>query len=142
MAQIVDRSTARTSFTMELLEIASLAALLIGAVGLYGVVSYMVSLREREMAVRMALGAQPGSLRRRVLAQAMAVAVAGIVVGLGAALLSSRVIATLLYGVAPGDTATLVGAVALMGVVAFAASWIPARRAAAIDPAATLRTDV
>jgi len=142
MEEVVDRSTARTSFTMALLETASLAALLIGAVGLYGVVSYMVSLREREMAVRMALGAQPASLRRKVLAQAMGVATAGIVVGLGAALLSSRVIAALLYDVAPNDAATLAGAVAVMTAVALAASWIPARRAAAIDPATTLRTDV
>jgi predicted permease len=142
MAQIVDRSTARTSFTMELLEVASLVALLIGAVGLYGVVSYMVSLRERELAVRMALGAEPGSLRRKVLGQAMGVAVAGIVVGIGAALLSSRVMATLLFGVAPNDAATLIGAAALMGAVALAASWMPARRAAAIDPATTLRSDV
>lgn len=142
MAEVVDRSTARTSFTMGLLEIASLAALLIGAVGLYGVVSYMVSLREREIAVRMALGAQPGALRRRVLGQAMAVAVAGIVVGLGAALLATRVITTLLFNVAPNDTGTLLGAAVLMVAVALAASWIPARRAAAIDPATTLRADV
>jgi predicted permease len=142
MGEIVDRSTARTSFTMGLLEVASLAALLIGAVGLYGVVSYMVSLREREMAVRIALGAQPGSLRLRVLGQAMAVAAAGIVVGLGMALVSSRVIAALLYDVAPNDTGTLVAAVLLMGAVALAASWIPAHRAAAIDPATTLRADV
>ena len=142
MAEVVDRSTARTSFTMGLLEIASLAALLIGAVGLYGVVSYMVSLREREIAVRMALGAQPGALRRRVLGQAMAVAVVGIVVGLGAALLTTRVITTLLFNVAPNDTGTLLGAAVLMVAVALAASWIPARRAAAIDPATTLRADV
>ncbi|HEY9428884.1 MAG TPA: ABC transporter permease [Gemmatimonadaceae bacterium] len=142
MEEVVDRSTARTSFTMGLLEVASLTALLIGAVGLYGVVSYMVSLREREIAVRMALGAQPGALRRRVLGQAMAVAVAGIVVGLGVTLLSMRVITTLLFDVAPNDTATLVGAVAVMGAVALAASWIPARRAAAVDPATTLRTDI
>lgn len=142
MGEIVDRSTARTSFTTGLLEVASLAALLIGAVGLYGVVSYMVSLREREMAVRIALGARPSSLRRRVLGEAMAVAAAGIAVGLGAALVAARVMAALLYDVAPNDTGTLVAAISLMGAVALAASWIPAHRAAAIDPATTLRTDV
>lgn len=142
MGEVVDRSTARTSFTTGLLEVASLAALLIGAVGLYGVVSYMVSLREREMAVRIALGAQPSSLQRRVLGQAMAVAAAGIVVGLGAALVAARVIAALLYDVAPNDAGTLAAAVSLMGAVALAASWIPAHRAAAIDPATTLRADV
>jgi predicted permease len=142
MSEVMDRSTARTSFTMGLLEIASLVALLIGAVGLYGVASYMVSLREREIAVRMALGAQPGALRRRVLSQAMAVAAVGIVVGLGVTLLSMRVISTLLFDVAPDDIITLVGAVIVMGAVALVASWIPARRAAAIDPATTLRTDI
>jgi predicted permease len=142
MEEVVDRSTARTSFTMGLLEIASLTALLIGAVGLYGVVSYMVSLREREMAVRLALGAQPGALRRRVLRQAMAVAMVGIVLGLGVTLLSMRAISTLLFDIAPNDTLTLVGAVGVMGAVALAASWIPARRASAIDPAAMLRTDI
>ena len=142
MEEVVDRSTARTSFTMGLLEIASLTALLIGAVGLYGVVSYMVSLREREMAVRLALGAQPGALRRRVLGQAMAVAMVGIALGLGVTLLSMRVIRTLLFDIAPNDTLTLVGAVGVMGAVALAASWIPARRASAIDPAALLRTDI
>ncbi len=141
MAEVVDRSTARTSFTLGLLEVASLAALIIGAVGLYGVVSYMVSLREREIAVRMALGAQPGALRRRVLGQAIAVAAVGIAVGIGVAALSARVMAALLYDVSPNDTSTLVGAALLMGIVALAASWIPARRAAAVDPATTLRTD-
>jgi ABC-type antimicrobial peptide transport system permease subunit len=72
----------------------------------------------------------------------MVVAAAGIVVGLGVTLLSMRVITTLLFDVAPNDAGTLLGAVALMSVVALAASWIPARRAAAIDPATTLRTDV
>jgi ABC-type antimicrobial peptide transport system permease subunit len=94
------------------------------------------------MAVRMALGAQPGSLRRHVLGQAMAVAAAGIVIGLAVALVAARVIAALLYDVAPNDAGTLVAAVLLMGAVALAASWIPAHRAAAIDPATTLRADV
>jgi len=142
MTDVVARSTARTSFTLELLEIASLAALLIGAVGLYGVVSYMVSLRAREMAVRVALGAEPGALRRLVLRQAVAVAAFGIALGLGAATVLTRFLSALLFGVAPADPATLLGAVALMSGVAVAASWLPARRAAAIDPASALRADV
>lgn len=141
MAEVVARSTARASFTLELLEIASIAALLIGAVGLYGVVSYMVSLRVREMAVRMALGAQPGALRRQVLRQAFAVAALGIVLGLGATLLLMRFLTALLFDVAPTDPATLLGAVALMSGVAVAASWFPARRAAVIDLAVALRPD-
>ncbi|HVO35306.1 MAG TPA: FtsX-like permease family protein [Gemmatimonadales bacterium] len=114
----------------ELLEIASLMALVIGAVGLYGVVSYMVSLRGREMAVRMALGAAPAALSRLVLAQAAAVAAFGIVLGIAAALLLTRSLASLLYGVVPGDPVTLLGAAALMAAVSAAASWLPARRAA------------
>lgn len=142
MGQVVDRSTARTSFIVKLLEIASVAALLIGAVGLYGVVSFMVSLRGREMAVRMALGAQPAALRLQVLGQAVAVTAIGIVVGLGATMLLMRFIAALLFDIAPTDPAMLLGAAFLMAGVAVAASWIPARRAAAIDPARALRTDV
>jgi len=142
MGDVVARSMARTTFTAELLEIASLVALLIGAVGLYGVVSYMVSLRGREMAVRMALGAAPAALSRLVLTQAAAVAAFGIALGIGAALLLTRSLASLLYGIAPEDPATLLGAAGLMAAVAVAASWLPARRAAATDPAAALRVDV
>jgi len=138
---VVARSMARTSFTAELLEIASLVALLIGAVGLYGVVSYMVSLRGREMAVRMTLGAAPAALSRLVLAQAAAVAASGIILGIAAALLLTRSLASLLYGIAPTDPATLLGAAALMAGVSAAASWLPARSAAATDPAAALRVD-
>ena len=141
MADVVSRSTARTSFTAELLEIASLAALLVGAVGLYGVVSYMVGLRTRELAVRMALGAEPQALRRLVLGQAAAVAAFGIALGIAAAVLLTRYLATLLFGITPTDPATLVGAAALMAAVSAAASWIPARRAAATDPALALRVD-
>ena len=106
MADVVARSTARTSFTLELLEIASFAALLIGAVGLYGVVSYMVSLRAREMAVRIALGAEPVALRRLVLKQAVLVTALGITLGLGATLLLMRLLTALLFDVAPTDPAT------------------------------------
>jgi predicted permease len=141
MAEVVTRSTARTTFILELLEVASIAALLIGAVGLYGVVSYMVGLRVREMAVRMALGADPAALRRLVLRQSLSVAAIGILLGLGATLASSRFLAALLFRVAPTDPATLLGAVALMSLVAFAASWFPARRAAAIELATILRMD-
>lgn len=142
MSEVAARSTARTTFTLELLELASIAALLIGAVGLYGVVSYMVSLRTREMAVRMALGAEPARLRRQVLSQAVLVAAFGIVIGLAGALLATRYLASLLYGVAPRDPVTLAAAAALMAFVALMASWFPARRAASIDPASALRTDI
>ncbi|MBX6331874.1 MAG: ABC transporter permease, partial [Gemmatimonadaceae bacterium] len=142
MPEVVARSTARTSFTLALLEIASIAALLIGAVGLYGVVSYMVSLRVREMAVRMALGAQPRALRWQVLRQSVTVAAVGIALGLAAALMLVRFVTALLFRVAPTDPATLLGAVVVMVGVAIAASWFPAQRAATIDIATALRPDV
>jgi len=141
MTAVLARATARTTFTLQLLGMASAAALVIGAVGLYGVVSYMVSLRSREMAVRIALGAQPGALRRLVLVQAVAVASVGIVLGVGAAILLMRLLASLLFEVAPADPASLAGAAVLMSAVALTASWLPARRAAAMDPARALRAD-
>lgn len=141
MRQIVARSMARTAFTLLLLRIASLAALLLGAVGLYGVVSYMVRLRLKEMAVRLALGAEPDALRRMILAQAAAVTAAGIAIGLGAAFGLMHLLGSLLFNVAPTDPLALTAAAGLMAVVALAASWLPARRAAATDPAAALRTD-
>ncbi len=142
MDDVLARSTARTFFTLKLLEIASLFTMLIGAVGLYGVVSYMVSLRGREMAVRMALGAQPAALRLQVMKEAMGVAALGIALGLGAAVMLTHFLTALLLNVAPTDTATLLGAIALMSAVAALASWVPARRAAVIDLASTLRQDV
>jgi len=141
LKEVVARSTARTSITLALLEVASLAALLIGAVGLYAVVSYMVSLRKREIAMRMALGAEPGALLRQVLAEAMGVAGVGILLGLGATIALTRGLTVMLYGVAPNDPATLLGAAGVMAAVAAAASWLPAHRAAGVDPATALRTD-
>jgi putative ABC transport system permease protein len=141
MREVLARSTARAAFTLGLLELASLVALLIGAVGLYGVVSYMVSLRTREMAVRMALGARGAAVQRLVLAQAVVVSGCGIVVGLAASLALTPFLRAMLFAVAPTDPSTLLGAAAVMALVALVASWIPARRAATIDPVAALRMD-
>ncbi|MGH7532128.1 MAG: FtsX-like permease family protein, partial [Gemmatimonadales bacterium] len=109
--------------------------------GLYGVVAYMVGLRAREMAVRIALGARPATLRRLVLGQAVSITGVGIVLGLGATVLLMRFMGALLFDVAPTDPVTLLGSVVLMSAVAVVASWVPARRAATMDPAAVLRTD-
>jgi predicted permease len=141
MTAVVDRSTARTSFTLELLEIASVASLLIGAVGLYGVVAYIVSLRTREMAIRVALGAEPARLQRQVLGEAVALTGVGVAVGLGAAVVLTPFLSALLYQVAPTDPVTLAAATTLMLGVSLVASWIPARRAAATAPASALRVD-
>jgi predicted permease len=111
------------------------------AVGIYGVMSYAVSRRTREIGVRMALGADPRSVLRLVVGQGMGVALAGAGVGLVAALLLTRMMAGLLYGVRPSDPATYTAVAAALLAVAFAASWIPARRAARIDPMKALRAE-
>ena len=141
LADIVSRATARTAFTTGLLALASLAALVLGAVGFYGVIAYMVSLRRREIAVRLAIGARPADVRRMVTRQAAALAGAGIALGIGAAVALTRFLAGVLYDVAPTDPAALGGAALVMIVVAVAASWVPAHRAAAVDPAQALRSD-
>ena len=141
MTEIVAQASARTSFTLALLGIASTLALVLGAVGIYGVISYVVSLRTREIAIRMALGARPQDVRRMVSRQAASVAAVGIVVGLVGALAIMRLLRALLFGVSPSDPVALAGAAALLIAVSAAASWIPARRAASLDPAQALRAE-
>ncbi|AHG93432.1 permease (plasmid) [Gemmatirosa kalamazoonensis] len=116
-------------------------ALLLAAVGLYGVLASTVGERTRELGVRSALGATPARLRRDVLGHALVVCGIGALVGLGAALVSSRVLASLLFEVSPVDPVAIVGAAALLFAVAIVAAWLPARRATRIDPARALRAD-
>ena len=141
MGQVFREATARTSFTMSLLGAASGIALLLGLVGIYGVISYIVSQRTREIGVRMALGASARSVRSMVVRHGLLLAVGGVVLGLGGAALLSRVMSSLLYGVGALDPVTygVVGA-ALVGVATLA-SWIPALRAAGVDPSRALRAD-
>jgi len=141
VAEAVARSAARTTLTLTLLGIASMVALALGSVGIYGVISYVVSLRTREIAVRMALGARPVDVRRMVSRQAAVVAGIGIVVGLGGAFAVTRVLSALLFGVSPVDPPTLLAAAAILAGVATLAAWVPARRASALDPARALRAD-
>jgi predicted permease len=141
LEEVLARSTARTSFTAALLELASFIALLIGAVGLYGTMTYVVGLRRKELAVRVALGATAGALRRSVVREAAATSAVGIVIGLGAAILLMRFLTSMLFGVAPDDPVTLSAACVLMLAVGIVASWMPARRAAAVAPAEVLRMD-
>jgi predicted permease len=141
MTEIVALASARTSLTLLLLGLASAVALALGCVGIYGVMSYVVSLRTREIAVRMALGARPVDVRRMVSRQAVLVAGIGIVVGLAGAFALTRVLGALLFGVSPVDPVTLLGAAATLGVVAAVAAWAPARRASGLDPAQALRAD-
>jgi predicted permease len=141
MGEVVARSAARTTLTLTLLGIASLVALALGAVGIYGVISYVVSLRTREIAVRMALGARPVDVRRMVSRQAAVVAGIGIAVGVAGAFALTRVLGALLFGISPVDPLTMTTAAAILAGVAALAAWLPARRAAALDPAQALRAD-
>lgn len=141
MDDVFRASTARTSFTMGMLGAASGIALLLGLVGIYGVISYVVSQRTREIGIRMALGATAPSVRSMVVRQGLTLAVAGVGLGLLASLGMSRVMETVLFGVAAIDPLTY-GAVALaLFVVAAVASWLPAMRAASVDPSGALRSD-
>jgi ABC-type antimicrobial peptide transport system permease subunit len=115
--------------------------LLLGALGLYGLLAYLVSQRRREIGVRLALGAAPAAVRGQFLRHGLTLAAAGTVIGLGAALALGRFVEAILYDVAPTDPVTLAAvAAALLGVAALAA-WLPARRAAAVQPLEALRAE-
>jgi predicted permease len=136
---LVTESVARPRFAASVLGAFGISALLLAVVGVYGVLSYAMERRRRELAVRMALGAQPGQVRRLVIASALTLAGAGIVAGLLASLAGKRIIATLLYEVSPTDIITLAGVSAALLGAALLASWIPARRATTVSPAEVLR---
>ncbi len=141
MRGIVDRSMARHGFAMLLLLVAAGAALFLGAVGIYGVISYTVTQRVREIGIRLALGARAADVRRMLLRQGAAVALAGLAAGTLAALWLTGFLDTLLYEVSPSDPATIAAMAALLLAVALLASWAPATRAARTDPMVTLRTE-
>ena len=141
MRSVVNRSAARQQFTMLLLSLFAGIALVLGVIGIYGVMSYAVAQRTREIGVRMALGASPGDARRMVLREGVSLAGVGIVLGVVAALLSTRALSGLLYGVTTMDPLTF-GAVPIgLIVVALLASYLPARRATRVDPTTALRAD-
>ena len=140
-SDIVAHASSRRSFAFLLILGASGVALLLGAIGLYGVMAYVVALRTQEMGIRMALGAQPGQVRWMVSRQGFVVAILGVGIGLAGAIVLTRFLAASLFEVRPTDPAVLAGAAALLLIVAAAASWLPAHRAASIDPARALRAD-
>jgi putative ABC transport system permease protein len=141
LQDLVDRATAQMSFMMVLLVIAASVALTIGLIGIYGVMSYIVTQRTAEIGVRLALGAAPGAVAAMIVRQGGVVAIAGIAVGLVAALAGSRAIETLLYDVSPRDPAVFAATtMALLGV-ALLACWLPARRAANLSPVDALRAE-
>jgi putative ABC transport system permease protein len=138
---IVDRASAQMAFTMVMIAIAGVVSLLLGIVGIYGVMSYIVSQRRSEIGVRLALGAEPRSVAAMILKQGGAVALAGSAIGVVVALAGSRLIASLLYGITPRDPSVFIGTTLVLLIVSALACWIPARRAARLSPLEALRVD-
>ena len=134
-------SMARSAFSLALLGIAGVMALLLSIVGIYGVLAYTVMQRQREVGIRIALGAAPDRVKSMFVYRGMLLAGAGIVIGVVVAFALTRLMATLLFGVAPVDGLTFAAAAAFLGVATFFACYLPARRAAQIDPMATLGAD-
>ncbi len=141
MQQVVDRALWQPRFSTTLLAAFAGLALALAAVGIYGVMSYDVGRRTPEIGIRMALGARPADVLGAVMAQGAKLTLAGTVVGVAGALLLTRYLRTLLYGVTPNDPLVLGGAAALLGAVAMAAVWLPARRATRVDPLQALRSE-
>jgi ABC-type antimicrobial peptide transport system permease subunit len=141
MAGLAKDSMVQLSFTMLTLGVISALALILGAVGLYGTLSYIVAERTREIGVRMALGATARQVRRMVVVQGARVVAAGVVIGILAALASTRALGSLLYGVTAVDGWTFLGMSAGMVLIGLLASYLPARRASSVDPIESLRSD-
>jgi predicted permease len=141
MSAVWAASMGQLRFTMLILGAAAVVTLLLGAIGLYGVMAYAVTLRTRELGVRIALGAQPAAVAAMMAKQGLVLTAVGIALGLGTFALVARFLTAFLFGVAPADPLTLVGASLLMVATAALASWVPARRASRVDPADTLRAE-
>ena len=139
MRQVVGEATSRQDFNMKLLTVFAGIALLLAAIGVYGMLSYSVRQRSQEIGIRMALGAQSGDVLRMVVRQGMMMAGAGIVVGLAGAFGLARLITAMLYGVKPYDPLTFAGVAVVLALTALAACWIPALRATRVDPLEALR---
>jgi putative ABC transport system permease protein len=139
LEDIQSSSMSQTSFAMAMLAISAGVALLLGVIGLYGVIRYIVAQRTREIGIRMALGAQVGDVRLLFLRHGLALTAVGIAIGLGASILLTRVMSSLLFGVARTDPFTYIAAALGLAAVAALATYLPARRASATDPIAALR---
>jgi ABC-type antimicrobial peptide transport system permease subunit len=141
MDQIVAESTARSRFDMWLMTIFGSCALLLSAIGVYGLMAYSVQQRTAEIGIRMALGADKNSVRVMVLRQGMVLAISGIIVGVVASLSFARVLSGFLFGVAPRDPMIFTTVTLLLAGVAFIAVWLPAQRATRLDPVTALRQE-
>jgi ABC-type antimicrobial peptide transport system permease subunit len=141
LAETVDRQMGPARFYMTLLAVFAGVAVTLAAVGLYGVIAYLVSGRTREIGIRMALGARGGDVVRMVVVQGIRPAIAGVVLGVLGAYLGARGLRTLLYGVTPSDPLAVLGAIALLLGVAILAILLPARRASRVAPVEALRSE-
>jgi putative ABC transport system permease protein len=139
MDEIVVGTTSRQHFNMLLLSIFGAAALLMAAIGIYGVMAYSVQQRTQEVGIRMAMGAQAGNIRNMVIRQGMFLALAGVVLGIGGAFWLTRFIAGFLFGVKAWDPLSFLVTPLLLCAVALLAVWVPARRATQVDPMTALR---
>jgi predicted permease len=141
LQHVFDGAAAQMAFTMALLAIAAAVTLILGAIGTYGVMSYIVTQRTGEIGVRLALGAEPGNVAGMIARQGGLVALTGAAVGLGVAFAGSRLIGSLLYDVSPRDPGVFAATTAILVAVALAACWLPARRASRLSPIEALRTE-
>jgi putative ABC transport system permease protein len=139
MEERVASSVGRERFYATLVAIFAAVALVLAAVGLYGVIAYAVSQRTHELGVRVALGATSGRISAMVIREGLALTAVGAAFGIVAALAAGSVVASLLFGVTPRDPITLTGVVVVLAAVAMLASWLPARRAARVDPLVAMR---
>ncbi len=139
MGEVVSLSTSRERFNMWLMTVFGVSALLLAAIGVYGLMAYSVEQRTQEIGIRLALGAQAAQVKNMVVFQGMRLALVGVVIGLGAAFGLARLIAAFLYGVTARDPLVFAGVPALLALVALLAVWIPARRASKVDPIIALR---
>ena len=141
MQEIQGRSLGRPRFILTLFAVFAGVALALGAVGIYGVISYGVSLRAGEIGIRRALGAEEGAVTGMVLRQGLGLTVAGLLLGLAGALAGTRVLTGFLHEVSPSDPLTFLSVAGVILVVAILAAFFPARRASGVDPLVALRVD-
>jgi predicted permease len=139
LQEMYNDSMAQTSFTLVILGVASAVTLLLGIVGIYGVIAYIVAQRRREVGIRMALGARAGEVQRMFVSNGMLITGIGLVVGLVTAFASMRLLSALLFGVSPFDPITYAAVLAGLTMTALVATWLPARQATTVDPAFALR---
>jgi ABC-type antimicrobial peptide transport system permease subunit len=141
IAEAMSQQLAKERVTAMLSGFFAFLAVLLACIGLYGLMSYTVTRRTREIGIRVALGAQRGSVLWLVLRETLALALFGIAIGIPTAVLATRLIASMLYGLSPGDIPTVSGVSLLLLLVALLAGYLPARRASAVDPIVALRAE-